>query len=175
MDRLHELQRQAAALDREIREVKAATAREREAAAVVARARKNGVANLRPVHYKGEELEQITDGAAPYAVYCRRHSVVPWFIYREDGALICSCAFKKAALCVVEELNKLAAAATGKDTPVFFKPTRKKVDAARVSEEERKLAEIDERLKGHEAFLEGFELEAAVRASAVRNAGKEVA
>ena len=71
---------------------------------------KRGITTIRPVTYKGEELEQMTDGAADYIVY-RRLSVVPYFIFRADGALITSCAFKVAALSVVNELNALSAAA----------------------------------------------------------------
>lgn len=117
MTKLQQLKRDAEQLERLANEAQRALKREqakdaeaRELAERAKRAEKAGIATFRPIVYKDEALEQMTDGSAPYIVY-RRRSVVPYFIFREDGALICSCAFKKAALCVVEELNKLAAVA----------------------------------------------------------------
>ncbi len=69
-----------------------------------------GITTVRPVTYKGEELDQLTDGDADYTLY-RRSAVVPYFVFRADGTLVTSCAFKVAALSVVNELNALAAAA----------------------------------------------------------------
>ena len=106
-----ELKRQLESLQAQYDAAKAAESEARAKARREAELAKRGITTCRPVIYKGEELEQITDGAADYILYRRTYSVVPFFVFRADGTLVTSCAFKVAALSVVNELNGLAAAA----------------------------------------------------------------
>ena len=105
-----ELKRQLESLQAQYDAAKAAESEARAKARRKTEHAKRGITTARPVTYKGEELEQLTDGAADYIVY-RRMAVVPYFVFRADGTLVTSCAFKVAALSVVNELNGLAAAA----------------------------------------------------------------
>lgn len=117
-DEIKDLEKAAAQAEREAKELLLALARRRaqdaerrEAEAKAKRMRKAGITAERPQVYKGEQLEQLTDGNAAYVAY-RRRAVVPYFVFRtRDGELITSCAFRVAALAVTRELNRLAAQA----------------------------------------------------------------
>lgn len=108
---LNELKKQRIALDAAIRNAEEEERKAKEEAKRAKAAQKMGITTLKPVIYKGEELEQLTDGAADYTLYRRSGTMVPYFVFRHDGTLITSCAFKCAGLAVCQELNTLAAAA----------------------------------------------------------------